>query len=340
MFHLTAKKGHLLKGILVPLLLGAILLAQTSCKGQTKTADLHEKITIAYSTSSNAILVYIAFAKGYFAQEGLDVTAQPHPYGKPALASVLAGKADLATVADTPMVFAIMNGKKITTLATIQTSNRNQGILARRDRGISAPTDLSGKTIGVTLGTNDDFFLSAFLLTHGIGNQQVKQIDLKPDDMGAALASGRVDAISAFNPTLYLAQEGLGNNGAVFYGESLYTETFCLASLQDYPKQHPEAVKKVLRAVVSAEKFAQEHPEEARRLVADFIKIDKAMLDQFWPIFTLRVALDQSLLVDLEEQSRWAMKKLTFPTTMPNYLDFIYLDGLLAVKPDAVRILR
>jgi hypothetical protein len=26
--------------------------------------------------------------------------------------------------------------------------------------------------------------------------------------------------------------------------------------------------------------------------------------------------------------------------TIPNYLDFIYMDGLLAVKPEAVSILR
>lgn len=43
----------------------------------------------------------------------------------------------------------------------------------------------------------------------------------------------------------------------------------------------------------------------------------------------------------LEDESMWAMtNRLTAATKLPNYLDFIYLQGLRAVKPDAVRILR
>jgi NitT/TauT family transport system substrate-binding protein len=55
----------------------------------------------------------------------------------------------------------------------------------------------------------------------------------------------------------------------------------------------------------------------------------------------MRVTLDQVLLVDLEDQTRWLLKGgLTVRKDMPNYLDFIYTEGLLAVKPEAVRILR
>jgi ABC-type nitrate/sulfonate/bicarbonate transport system substrate-binding protein len=133
----------------------------------------------------------------------------------------------------------------------------------------------------------------------------------------------------------------LGSKGIIFFGESLYTEIFCVVGGQEYVKKNPAAIKKVLRALLNAEVFMQQHPEEARRLVAEFIKADKIVLDELWDIFTLRVVLDQSLLVDLEEQTRWAMKqRLTVRRDMPNYLDFIYVDGLSAVKPDAVRIIR
>ena len=87
----------------------------------------------------------IALVKDYLREEGLDATAQPHAFGKPALLSVINGKADIATVGDTPIVFAVMGGKKITVLAVIQTSNRNEAIVARRDKGIAKPSDLKGK---------------------------------------------------------------------------------------------------------------------------------------------------------------------------------------------------
>jgi ABC-type nitrate/sulfonate/bicarbonate transport system substrate-binding protein len=156
-----------------------------------------------------------------------------------------------------------------------------------------------------------------------------------------AMNSGKVDAVSAFNPTLKPLEKNLGKSGAVFYGESIYTETFCVAAQQEYVKKKPDAIKNFLRALIKAEAFVKQHNEEARRLVAEYIKIEKALLDEIWNDFTFRVVLDQALLVDLEAQTRWALKnKLTASASMPNYLDYIYVDGLQSVKPDAVRLIR
>jgi len=342
MFYNVKRPSSLfLKNIFLMSLISGLLSCSLSCSNPARIAGPPEKITIAYSTASNAVLVYIAFAKGFFAEEGLAATPQPHAFGKLALNAVFEGKADLATVADTPIVFAVMNGKKITTLAVIQTSNKNEAIVARRDRGIEKPPDIKGKKIGVPFGTNAQFFADAFLLANGMERKQVTLIDMKPDEMATALDSGKVDAVSIFNPTVKQLEKGLGKRGIVFFGEAIYTEAFCLAAEQEYAKKNPEAIKKVLRALIKAETFVKEHDEEARRLVAEFINTDKAVLDEIWPIFTTRVSLNQALLVDFEAQTRWALKnKLTEGTSMPNYLDYIYFDGLQAVKPEAVRMVR
>jgi NitT/TauT family transport system substrate-binding protein len=324
--------------VLILTVLAIIAFTGTGCP---KQAGPPKKVTIAYSTSSNAMLMYIAFAKNYFKEENLEATPQPHAFGKPALQAVIEGKADIATVGNAPIVLAVMNGKKITTLAMIQTANKNEAIVAKRDRGIAKPSDLQGKKIGLTLGTTGDFFADSFLLAHGIDRKHVKIIDLKPDEMANALDTGKVAAVSTWNPTLIQLQKKLGSNGIMFFGEALYTEIFCLVASQEYVKNNPAAIKKVLRALLKAETFVQQYPEEARRLVAEFIKTDKAVLDETWDNFTFRVTLDQALLVDLEDQTRWAIKnRLTERRGMPNYLDYIYVEGLTAVKPAAVRIIR
>jgi ABC-type nitrate/sulfonate/bicarbonate transport system substrate-binding protein len=322
-------------------MLAVIAWSASGCKPPDKQAGPQEKITFAYSTTPNAILVHIAFAKGYFAEEGLDATPQPHAFGKLALNAVIEGKADLATVGDTPFVFAVMNGKKITTVAVVQTSNRNEAIVARQDRGIARPADLLGKKIGVTPGTTSDFFVYSFLLFHGIDEKQVRRIGMNPDDMAEALGTGRVDAVSTWNPYLRQLQKKMGSKGVIYFGETLYTETFCVAATQEYVNKNPEPIKKVLRALIKAETIVKQHPEESRRLVAEFTKTDKAVLEDTWDVFTFNVALDQALLVNFEDQTRWVIKnRLATRTDMPNYLDFIYDNGLRSVKPGTVRIVR
>ncbi len=319
-------------------MLMVVALAGAACRQQTGPP---EKITIAYAATPSVGLVHIAFANGYFAQEGLDATPQPHVFGKPALQSVIDGRADLATAADTPIMFAVMGGKKITILAVIYASSRNTAIVARQNRGIAGPSDLQGKKIGVTKGTTGDFFVEVFMTVHGIDRKKVSIIDMKPDEMAAALGTGRVDAVATFNPVLGQLQMELGDKGRTFYDETIYSEYFCLASRQEYVREHPEAVRKVLRALVKAETFVRDHPEESRRHIAEFIKVDKTLIDRAWAGFNFRVTLDQALLVNLEDQTRWARRnKLTVKTVMPNYLDFIYMDGLLAIKPEAVRIIH
>ncbi len=300
-----------------------------------------QRVTIACATIPNSALLAVAWKKGYFAEEGLDALPQTHPFGKPAMEALTAGKADFATSADIPIMFSIMKGEKIAPVAVIQTSTKNETIFARKDRGISTPGDLKGKRIGMTPGTTSEFFLDSFLMTRLIGMNGVVTVPLKPEEMLPALQAGTVDAVSTWNPYVLQMQKSFGTGGVSFQDKNVYTEMFCLSSLREYAARNPEIVKKLLRALLKAEAFMAQHPDLSVELAADFLKIDRGLLAEIWGIYDFRVTLGQDLILTLENQSRWAIKsRLTPATTVPNYLEYIYLDGLLAVKPEAVTILH
>jgi NitT/TauT family transport system substrate-binding protein len=97
----------------------------------------------------------------------------------------------------------------------------------------------------------------------------------------------------------------------------------------------------MLRALVRAEEFVRANPAEAQKIVADFSGIDINIVRDIWAYTSFTVSLDQALILALEDESRWAIKGgLTAAKAIPNYLDFIYFDGLKSVRPEAVRILR
>jgi NitT/TauT family transport system substrate-binding protein len=106
-------------------------------------------------------------------------------------------------------------------------------------------------------------------------------------------------------------------------------------------KGHANAIAKLVRALLKAEQFMQSHPEEALSLVAQWMKVDVGALRPTWKNFDFRVDLPQSQLDILEDEARWAMAGgYAAKGPLPNFLLHLYLDALLAVRPERVTVLR
>jgi len=317
------------------------LLTLPGCRKLSLPKQPPRKITIAYTTQPDCALVQIAVGKGFFAEEGLQVEPQLHSYGKAALSSLLEGKADLATAAETPIMFAALAGAKLRIVAGIASTSKNNAIFARKDLGISRPEELKGKRIGYTPGTTGEFFLESFLTANGIPRQDAVPVPLQPDEMAAALGAGRVAAVSCWNFPLTRLRRALGERGVAFFDPQIYTQTFNLVARQESVAKNPGAIGSALRALVKAEGFAREHPGEARALVAAALNVDPDLLGEVWDCFAYQVELDRRLIITLEDQTRWAMKnRLAGAQEMPDYGGLVYPDALAAVKPDAVTINR
>ena len=254
---------------------------------------------------------------------------------------MLEGKADFATVAETPVMFSAFKGDKIFVIANIEASTTNNAIVAKKSAGITIAADLKGKRVGFTPGTTSDFFLDSFLTANGLARQDVQPIALKPDEMQDALITNKADAVSTWNYPLSLIAQALGKDAVLFFDRQIYTETFNITAQQDFVKSKPETVKRFLRALVRAEDFVAMNPDEAQTIMASATSIDKDLVRYVWNAFNYRVVLDQKLLLTLEDEARWAMRnRLTDKTEMPDYSSYIHSDSLHQVKPEAVSTKR
>lgn len=301
-----------------------------------------QKITIAtVSTYMGSGLLYIAAAKGHFAEEGFDVTLQPHAFGVETLNATLNNQADLGATANIPVVLATLNGRPVALVATIFTARGVNGLVARRDRGISTLSDLKGKVIGVPLGSDSQFVLSTMLSNQRISSDQVKIVNIRPGDSAEALKSGKVDAISTWEPWVTAVRQSIGDNGIEFPAGSAYVTSFSLVGRPDWIAANPDSVQRLLRALLRSKRFADEQPQEAAKILVETLKVDPSAINAIGTNYRFVVQLDQSLLVTLEDQARWAIEnKLTTQTVIPNFLNAIATDALQAVKPDAVTIVR
>jgi len=307
----------------------------------TRAVPATEKLTIAVSSTPHAALLHLAAAKGFFAAVGLDVTLLPVSHGKAAMDLLAQHKTDMAAAAEVPFVVAVLNGEAFSIAATVVSVSTEMAIVARRDRAINEPRDLVGKKIGVPLGTSGEYFLWAFLIRHRLQPELVTLLDLPPGQLPPELARGAIDAASAWQPIRFRAESALGDNAATFTAPDAYTVTHVVVARSNFLHEHPGATQKLVRAMLMAEAFNREQPQQAVALVAERLKIDPKALQPGWQDLELQVDLRQSQLITLEDEARWAMARGYAPkSAVPNFLPHLYLDALLAVKPERVTVVH
>lgn len=322
-------------------LLMTICLAVWAMLLAPQTAHAAERLVICY-VKVQTPLVEIAKLRNFYTDERLDVELRVFPSGIQALEAMFAGECALATVAEPPTVHHSLNRNDFFILASLSQSDNFTRLIARSDRGILTPADLRGRSIAVPKFTTAHYFLDMYLVAHGLTPQDVKQVFLPPQELAAAFRRGEVDAVAHWEPFIQKLAEEFGAKAKVFSVPGMHVTPFLLVGGRDYVRKNPAAVERVLRALVRAERYSKEQPANAKALVARFYNMEKREIDFIWSVRDHRVSLDQSLLFLLENVARWEIGLMppAQRPALPNYLDFIYLDGLKTVKPEAVTIIH
>ncbi len=305
-----------------------------------KPAGPAEKVTIGVASQVLSAPVIIAIEKGYFKDEGLEVTVKEYDFGKLCLDGMFASEVDLATVAQMPVVLNSFKREDFSVVATFIYNYDDSKIVIRKDRGINSGADLKGKTIGTPFGTSAHFFSDVYLDYSNIRRGDAKVVNFPAKDLPAALKDGTVDAISVFEPYAHETTKLLQDSASRLPKIEIFREAFNLAAMKDFLKKHPEVVEKVLRAIDRAVSFTKQNRAETIIILSRKLQVDEEFLEKAWDDYVLGLSLDQTLVLTLEDQARWAIKnKLTDKTKIPNYLDFIYPNGLRAVNPKAVTVI-
>jgi ABC-type nitrate/sulfonate/bicarbonate transport system substrate-binding protein len=303
-----------------------------------------EKLILGVETSLLTAPVWVAENKGYFQDEGLTVEIKDFDSGKTALTTMLdegnTQDLDIITVAQTPIMFNSFTRDDYQIIAAMVTSEDDVKVLTKKQNEISVATDLRGKKIGITEGSTGQFFLGLFLSYNDISYTDVDVIDLKSSALPQAVADGKVDAIVTWEPHILNAQKLLGENALILPSEGIYREDFYFVGDREFISNNAEALKGFIRAIEKAENFIHSNKDDSITIVAERLGIGRSFVVSLWDIFNFQLLLDQMILITLEDEAKWAIEnKLTDTTEIPNYANYVYVDALSEVKPEAVGII-
>lgn len=299
----------------------------------------YETIRVSLPKVEATGLVRIAKQKGYFEKHGLHVIVTEQELGQQSLEDVFAGQADLAAVAETPLVDASFLRKDFRVLGTIHTAENNVKLIARADHGIRTIDDLKGKKVGTKLGTDGEYVLHLMLLQHGFDLPDIQLVDKSPNELKTLFEQGDIDAFALREPYVFREKLLLDDKTIVFEPTFIYTSTYNLVSSSGFSQNHSSALKHFLEAIKDAEQFAETHKNEAIDLLSADLNLEKAYLVSSWNDSSYALTLNQLLVLTMENEARWRINSNKMQTThVPNFLEWIDTTFLQSVHPASVNI--
>ena len=299
-----------------------------------------EKLTLGIYRYTVSALMLIAQDQGFFARKGLDVTNKHYEYGVLSIKDVLEDRIDIAAATDSVVAWNILQGKDLKILTSVDAGDLIR-LVARNDRGIRQWSDLKGKKVGLTVGTVTEFFLDRALTFNQLSRDDIEIVNLSPLNTVDSFREGSVDAIVVWSPLDELAEKELGGkvvSWSVQYGQDYYWLLICKSELI---RNRPQAIERLFAALALSENFIASNRVEAQRIVERLQANPQPLsVDKAWPNHNLKVSLDQQLVVAMEDAARWFVSRGYSKGKTPNFLNFIYFEGLEAVKPGAVSIIH
>ena len=293
---------------------------------------------------------YVAYKKGFFKEEGLDVTFKFNPGGWMSLKDLFEGRADIITVAELPIVYSAFDKKKYTEFERghfyiigdmIYSQQDIQQVVARKDRGIKTAADLKGKKIGVFRGTTLDYYMDIFFRDHKISYSDVEIVNMNVFEMTDAIVKGDLDAIFTWQPHVHIAQEKLGSNAVLLQSRAKYSTAWLIIVMKGFADKHPEILVKFLNAIVKAENFIKKNPKQAQKIHSELSKTNLKTTRFLWNIVDFDLSLSESLLVTLEGEAKWIIRRRLYKTTeIPDFMNYFYFDALEKAKPLGVQVIR
>jgi NitT/TauT family transport system substrate-binding protein len=224
------------------------------------------------------LALWVALDKGFFRDEGVDVTvAGVFRAGSEVAGALGASQLDMAYLGEAPATIAAVRGTAhIRVVAQVNTEG--SALVARSEAAITAIEDLRGKTVAVpALSSVQDVLLRKALASRGIPAASVNVIVLGAPEMIPAMRAGQIDAFVAWEP--YPSRAVTSGAGRIVSASAdIWPLHPCcvLAADKAFLAARPAEAAAVVRAHVKATAFIREHPIEAAAVAAKYTGISQS----------------------------------------------------------------
>lgn len=230
------------------------------------------RIVLDWTPNTNHTGLYVAQAKGYFAEQGLEVEIMQPPEDG-AVALVGGGGAELGISFQDTLApnFASANSMPVTAVAALIQHNTS-GIISLKENGIDSPGKMAGHNYATWDMPIEQAIIRKIVEEDGGKFDEIEMVPSTVTDVITALQTD-IDTVWVFYAWDGIATKvkGLDTNYLNFadYGKELDYYSPVLITNTEYAQENSETVTKALTAIKQGYEFAIENPEEAAQILLE-----------------------------------------------------------------------
>ena len=226
-----------------------------------------------YTPNTNHTGIYAAIAKGYYAEEGLDVeVVQPPEDGADAL--VGAGKAQVGMSYQDVMANYLGSDDPLPVTAVAATIQHNtSGIISRQGDGITRPKGMEGKRYATWDQDVEKAIIKSVVTTDGGDFSKVQLIPASSSDEVTGLKANEFDCVWCYEA--WAVQNAKVQDFAYDYFsfrdiDSVFDYyTPVIIANNDFLKDQPDVAKAFLRATKKGFEYAEQNADAAAQILVD-----------------------------------------------------------------------
>ena len=227
-----------------------------------------EPIKIAHAIWAGYGPAFVAQEKGFFAQEGVEVTMINIDDRDAAFAALADGDVDaVLNTLDALVRETLESSDRYVAVLALDESLGGDGIVAHED--IRSIADLEGRMVGVDAsGTVSEFYLNVLLKEAGLSQDDIEVVALSAEDAGNAFVLGDIDVAVTWEPWLSLARAA--EHGHLLADSSDHPGLIVdvLTSSPSVLEERLPDLKAFARAWAAAVAYVEAHPEQTNRIMA------------------------------------------------------------------------
>ena len=258
----------------VAVILALVLLVLAGCADKNKDGDKElTDITVCldWTPNTNHTGLYVAAAKGYYEEAGLNVTiVQPPEDGATAL--VAAGQAQFGVTGQDTLAGALALDEPLPVTAVAALLQHNtSGLISRAGEGMDKPAGLEGKTYATWNSPIELAMIRYLMEAEGADFDKLKLVPNNITDEPGALDAHQVDSIWVFYGWGAITAElrDFDYDFIYFkdYGDVMDYYTPVLTANNDFLASDPDAARAFLAATAKGYEYAIDNPEEAAQIL-------------------------------------------------------------------------